>query len=78
MRLALLGDKRFLMDPDGRGFVMYARSGGSLVSMGEPVGGDEAVTDLAWAFRGLADRTGTRTCSTVWVRKGCRCFWTWD
>ena len=60
--LALLGDKRFLMDPEGRGFVMYARSGGSLVSMGEPVGGDGAViSDLAWAFRGLADRTGSRT-----------------
>lgn len=59
--LALLGDKRFLMDPKGEGFVMYARSGGSLVSMGEPVGSDGAVSDLAWAFRGLADRTGTRT-----------------
>lgn len=59
--LALLGDKRFLMDPQGRGFVMYARSGGSLVSMGEPVGTNGAVSDLAWAFRGLADRTGTRT-----------------
>ncbi|MRG57190.1 bifunctional lysylphosphatidylglycerol flippase/synthetase MprF [Phyllobacterium sp. SYP-B3895] len=60
--LALLGDKRFLMDPQGRGFVMYARSGGSLVSMGEPVGNDGTViSDLAWAFRGLADRTGSRT-----------------
>jgi phosphatidylglycerol lysyltransferase len=59
--LALLGDKRFLMDPQGRGFVMYARSGGSLVSMGEPVGSDDVIADLAWAFRGLADRTGTRT-----------------
>ena len=59
--LALLGDKRFLMDPKGKGFVMYARSGGSLVSMGEPVGSDDVIADLAWAFRGLADRTGTRT-----------------
>jgi phosphatidylglycerol lysyltransferase len=59
--LALLGDKRFLIDPQGRGFVMYARSGGSLVSMGEPVGSDDVIADLAWAFRGLADRTGTRT-----------------
>jgi phosphatidylglycerol lysyltransferase len=59
--LALLGDKRFLLDPKGTGFVMYARSGGSLVSMGEPVGSDDVIADLAWAFRGLADRTGTRT-----------------
>ncbi len=60
--LALLGDKRFLMDRAGRGFVMYARSGGSLVSMGEPVGiDDKTISDLAWTFRGLADRTGSRT-----------------
>ncbi|MFJ7354530.1 bifunctional lysylphosphatidylglycerol flippase/synthetase MprF [Phyllobacterium sp. NPDC097923] len=60
--LALLGDKRFLMDGKGRGFVMFARSGGSLVSMGEPVGGDDGVVGgLAWAFRDMADRTGART-----------------
>ncbi|QND53319.1 bifunctional lysylphosphatidylglycerol flippase/synthetase MprF [Phyllobacterium sp. 628] len=59
--LALLGDKRFLMDSKARGFVMYARSGGSLVSMGEPVGSDDAIPDLAWAFRDMADRAGART-----------------
>ncbi|MCO4316230.1 bifunctional lysylphosphatidylglycerol flippase/synthetase MprF [Phyllobacterium sp. 21LDTY02-6] len=59
--LALLGDKRFLLDPQGRGFVMYARSGGSLVSMGEPVGNAAVADELAWAFRALADRSGLRT-----------------
>lgn len=59
--LALLGDKRFLMSTDGRGFVMYARSGGSLIAMGEPVGPEEQIGELAWAFHDLADRTGART-----------------
>ncbi|KAJ8135490.1 hypothetical protein OY671_011297, partial [Metschnikowia pulcherrima] len=59
---ALSGDKRFLMDGKGRGFVMFARSGGSSVSMGEPVGGDDGVVGgLAWAFGDMADRTGART-----------------
>lgn len=59
--LALLGDKRFLVAPDKTGFVMYQRSGGSLISMGEPIGTEEAVTSLAWSFHELADRSGLRT-----------------
>ncbi|MGU3539146.1 bifunctional lysylphosphatidylglycerol flippase/synthetase MprF [Methylobacterium sp. A54F] len=58
--LALLGDKRFLMGPDERGFVMYARAGHSLVALGEPVGPAAARADLAWAFRELADRSAAR------------------
>ncbi|RIY01910.1 bifunctional lysylphosphatidylglycerol flippase/synthetase MprF [Aureimonas flava] len=59
--LALLGDKRFLFSPDRRGFVMYARSGGSLVALGEPVGPPDVVAELAWSFRDLADRQAERT-----------------
>ncbi len=59
--LALLGDKQFLLSPDHRGFVMYARSGGSLVAMGEPVGPPDVARDLGWAFRDLADRAAART-----------------
>ncbi|WP_062219404.1 bifunctional lysylphosphatidylglycerol flippase/synthetase MprF [Aureimonas sp. D3] len=59
--LALLGDKRFLFSPDKRGFVMYARSGGSLVALGEPVGPPDVVHDLAWAFRDFADSHAERT-----------------
>lgn len=59
--LALLGDKRFLVAANGEGFVMYQRSGGSLISMGEPIGTEEAVTALAWGFHELADRSGLRT-----------------
>ncbi|WP_019997821.1 bifunctional lysylphosphatidylglycerol flippase/synthetase MprF [Aureimonas ureilytica] len=59
--LALLGDKRFLFSPDKRGFVMYARSGGSLIALGEPIGPPDVVHDLAWAFRDLADSQAERT-----------------
>ncbi|QRM54825.1 bifunctional lysylphosphatidylglycerol flippase/synthetase MprF [Sinorhizobium sp. BG8] len=59
--LALLGDKRFLVSPDQHGFVMYQRSGGSLISMGEPVAADESMSGLAWAFHELADKSGLRT-----------------
>lgn len=58
--LALLGDKRFLLSPGGDGFVMYARAGGSLVALGEPVGPAAVRADLAWAFRDMADREAQR------------------
>lgn len=59
--LALLGDKKFLLDPAGRGFVMYAHSGGSLIALGGPVGDPDVTAELAWAFRDLADRVAART-----------------
>jgi phosphatidylglycerol lysyltransferase len=59
--LAMLGDKQFLMSPDGRGFIMYARSGGSLIALGGPIGPADGDTDLAWAFHDLADRSAVRT-----------------
>lgn len=59
--LALLGDKQFLMDPENRGFVMYAQSGGSLIALGEPIGDRDVVEELAWSFHTLADRLAART-----------------
>lgn len=59
--LAMLGDKQFLMSPDGRGFIMYARSGGSLIALGGPIGPVEGDSKLAWAFHDLADRSAVRT-----------------
>ncbi|QPC95028.1 bifunctional lysylphosphatidylglycerol flippase/synthetase MprF [Mesorhizobium sp. INR15] len=59
--LAMLGDKQFLMSPDDRGFIMYARSGGSFIALGGPIGPIEGDTDLAWAFHDLADRSAVRT-----------------
>lgn len=55
--LALLGDKRFLVNDTGDGFIMYGHQGQCIVAMGDPVADDaEAVRDLVWRFRELADR----------------------
>jgi len=53
--LALLRDKSFLVSRDGSGFLMYAISGRSWVSMGDPVGPPEARAELAWRFREMVD-----------------------
>ncbi|WP_246333185.1 bifunctional lysylphosphatidylglycerol flippase/synthetase MprF [Aureimonas mangrovi] len=58
--LALLGDKAFMLSPERDAFLMYARSGGSLVALGEPVGAPAAAEELAWAFRASADRQALR------------------
>ncbi len=59
--LALLGDKQFLLAPDESAFIMYAQSGGSLISFGEPIGDTTSGRELAWSFHGLADRLALRT-----------------
>lgn len=60
--LALLGDKQFLIAPDDSGFIMYDRSGGSLIALGEPVSNDPKTIDqLAWAFHKKADDEALRT-----------------
>lgn len=59
-QLALLGDKALLMSRDGAGFLMYRRSGRSLIAMGDPVGTPAARDELRWAFRELADRDDLR------------------
>lgn len=60
--LALLGDKQFLISPDEDGFIMYSKSGGSLIALGEPVSNNEKVlSDLAWEFRKYADNAALRT-----------------
>jgi phosphatidylglycerol lysyltransferase len=56
--LALLGDKHFLFDREGTGFVMYAIEGRSWVALGDPVGPREVVKPLIWQFRELSDRHG--------------------
>ncbi|SON53565.1 Phosphatidylglycerol lysyltransferase [Hartmannibacter diazotrophicus] len=58
--LALLGDKQFLVSRNSDAFVMYARSGGSLIALGDAVGNPEACVRLAWRFRELADQQGLR------------------
>jgi len=58
--LVLTGDKALLRDEAGRGFVMMQRYGGSLISMGDPVGPPDVVRELIWRFREEADRLGLR------------------
>lgn len=58
--LALTGDKALLLDPTGSGFVMMQRYGGSLISMGDPVGTPDIARALIWRFREEADRLGLR------------------
>ncbi len=58
--LALLGDKAFLVDPQGRAFLAYADTGRSLIANGDPVGDPKAGAALIWRLREMADRTGRR------------------
>lgn len=59
-QIALLGDKRFLLSDDGSAFLMYAVSGRSWISMGDPVGSPSAGHELIWKMAGAADRAGAR------------------
>lgn len=58
--VALLGDKRFLVADDGKAFLMYAASGSSWISMGDPVGDPVSGQALVWRFAEAADRAGAR------------------
>ncbi len=59
--LALLGDKSFMVSPCGKAFLMYAVSGGSWITMGDPVGDQKAGRALIWHFAEAADHAGART-----------------
>ena len=56
--LALLGDKRFMVSPSGKGFAMYGIQGRTWVAMGDPVAPEDEVDDLVWQFKELVDRHG--------------------
>lgn len=58
--LAMLGDKQFVFNDAGSAFVMYGIGGNSWVAMGDPVGPEGELKDLAWRFREMADRCGDR------------------
>ncbi|MGE3303277.1 MAG: phosphatidylglycerol lysyltransferase domain-containing protein [Hyphomonadaceae bacterium] len=57
--LAFLKDKSFLFVRDDA-FIMYARSGGSLIAMGGPVGKRAAWREALTAFRAEAERASMR------------------
>jgi phosphatidylglycerol lysyltransferase len=58
--LAMLGDKVFLFNASGTAFLMYGIIGNSWIAMGDPVGPEGELEDLAWRFREAADRHGDR------------------
>jgi len=53
--LALLGDKRFLLDDNKDAFLMFGVHGRSWICMGDPVGPEDDARELAWEFRELCD-----------------------
>jgi phosphatidylglycerol lysyltransferase len=53
--LALLGDKRFLLDDNKDAFLMFGVQGRSWICMGDPVGPEDDARELAWEFRELCD-----------------------
>lgn len=54
--LALVGDKHLLFADSDEAFLMYQRSGRSLVALGDPVGDAHHHAELAWQFRELCHR----------------------
>ena len=54
--LALLGDKKFLLNKEQNTFIMYAVEGKSCVIMGDPIGPENQWEDLLWQFRRLCSR----------------------
>ena len=53
--LVLLGDKTLLFNEDESAFMAYSTEGRSWVVMGDPIGPESAISDLAWEFRELCD-----------------------
>jgi phosphatidylglycerol lysyltransferase len=56
--LALLGAKCLLFSDQKDAMLMYGVEGRSWIALGDPVGPDDAVAELAWRFRERADEHG--------------------
>ncbi|QDT19919.1 bifunctional lysylphosphatidylglycerol flippase/synthetase MprF [Gimesia chilikensis] len=54
-RLALLGDKSLLFNPQQTAFIMYGIQKRSWISLGDPVGPEADRAELVWQFRELVD-----------------------
>jgi len=59
-QLAFLGDKRFLLSPNRRAFLMYTIQDRSLIALGDPIGDGSEFEELLWQFRELADKRNMR------------------
>ncbi|WP_368484398.1 bifunctional lysylphosphatidylglycerol flippase/synthetase MprF [Pseudooceanicola sp. HF7] len=58
--LALTGDKALLFSPSGESFLMYRTQGRSWVALHEPIGREEEIAPLAWAFHDAAHAANAR------------------
>ncbi len=58
--LALMGDKYFLFSERDDALLMYGINGSTWVALGDPIGPEDAVDELAWRFRELVDRENGR------------------
>jgi phosphatidylglycerol lysyltransferase len=59
--LVAVGDKRLMFNRQRDGFVMFGLKGNSSIAMGDPVGPDPSIRELAWEFWELCDVSGRRT-----------------
>lgn len=59
--LAILGDKRFLINSANTAFIMYGISGQSWVSMGDPIGPEAEWPELIWQFHRNVQKYADRT-----------------
>ncbi len=57
-QLVLVGDKALIFHDSADAFLMYGIYGRSWVSLGGPIGSEEAASDLLWDFRELCDEHG--------------------
>jgi phosphatidylglycerol lysyltransferase len=55
--LVYRADKSLLFSAAGDAFLMYGRMGRSWIAMGDPIGAEPGVRELAWRFRELSDRS---------------------
>lgn len=60
--LAYTGDKDFLVSTSGDAFLMYRVQGRTWVVMGDPVGPEEAWSELIWEIRRRCDAARGRLC----------------
>ena len=54
--LVFRGDKSLLFSTAGDAFLMYGRRGRSWIAMGDPIGPEDGVREVAWRFREQCDR----------------------
>jgi phosphatidylglycerol lysyltransferase len=57
-RLALLGDKSFVLNDSKTSFIMYGVQGRSWIALGEPVGPEAEWGGLVWRFKEMVDEYG--------------------